>query len=48
MLVSNCAILVRKKLTVIKNREASESLSKLWIRTPLSNVPLIGDILFYG
>ena len=30
----------------IKNKEAKELLSNLGIRTPLSKVPLLGDILF--
>ena len=30
----------------VKNQEASGLLSKLVIRAPLSNIPLIGDILF--
>ena len=46
MLLSNCTICVRKKSTFIKNQEASGLLGKLGIRTPLSNVPLIGDTLF--
>ena len=41
MLVSNCAICVKKKSRFIKNQEASLSLSKLGIRTQLSNnIPL--------
>ena len=47
MLLSNCAICGKKKSKFIKNQEASGLLSKLGIRTPLSNIPLIGDILFY-
>ena len=46
MLVSNCAICGKKKLRLIKNQEASRLLNKLGIRTPLSNIPWIGDILF--
>ena len=46
MLVSNYAIRGYKKLKFIKNQEASRLLSKLGIKTPLSNIPLIGDILF--
>ena len=48
ILVSSCAIFGKKKYESIKNQEASELLSKLGIRTPLSNIPLIGDILFQG
>ena len=46
MLVSNCAICGKKKPSFIKKQEENASLSKLGIKTPLSNVPLIGDILF--
>ena len=46
MLVSNCAVCGKKKLSFIKNQEASSLLGKLRIRTPLSNIPLFGDILF--
>ena len=35
-----------KKSRFIKNKEAKELLSKLAIRTPLSKVPILGDILF--
>ena len=35
-----------KKSRFIKNKEAKELLSNLGIRTPLSKVPLLGDILF--
>ena len=48
MLVLNCAICSKKKLRFITNQEASKLLNKLGIRTPLSNITLIGDILFYG
>ena len=35
-----------KKSKFIKNQEAKGLLSNLGIRTPLSKVPLLGDILF--
>ena len=35
-----------KKSRFIKNQEATELLSNLGIRTPLSIVPILGDILF--
>ena len=35
-----------KKSRFIKNEEAKGLLSNLGIRTPLSKVPLLGDILF--
>ena len=47
MFVSSCAIWGKKKLRFIKNQEVSRLLNiPLWITTPVSNVPLIGDILF--
>ena len=35
-----------KKSRFIKNQEAKGLLSNLGIRTPLSKVPILGDILF--
>ena len=46
MLLSKCAKCGRKKSRFIKNQEAKGLLSNLGIRTPLSKVPLLGDILF--
>ena len=46
MLLSNCAICGGKKSSFIKNQEAKELLSNLGIRSPLSKVPILGDILF--
>ena len=46
MLLSNCAICNNKKSRFIKHQEAKGLLSNLGIRTPLSKVPLLGDILF--
>ena len=46
MLVSNCSICGKRKSRFINNQEASWLLSKLGIRTPLSNIQLISDILF--
>ena len=45
MLLSNCAICITKKSRFIKNQEAKGLLSNLGIRTPLSKVPILGDIL---
>ena len=42
MLSSNCAVCGSKKSKVIKEQEASGILSSLGIRTPLSQVPLLG------
>ena len=46
MILSKCAICGSRKSRFIKNQEAKGLLSKLGIRTPLSKVPLLGDILF--
>ena len=47
MILSKCAIRGSKKSRFIKNQEAKGFLSKLGIRTPLSKVPMLGDILFW-
>ena len=47
MLLSKCAICDSKKSRFIKNQEAKGLLSNLGIRTPLSKVPILGDILFW-
>ena len=44
--LSKCAICGRKKSRFIKNQEAKGLLSNLRIKTPLSKVPILGDILF--
>ena len=46
MILSNCAICGSKNFRFIKNQEAKGLLSKLGIKTPLSKVPILGDILF--
>ena len=46
IILSKCAICGRKKSIFIKNQEEKGILSNLGIRTPLSKVPLLGDILF--
>ena len=46
MILSKCAICGSKKSKFIKNQEAKELLSNLGIRTPLSKIPLLGDVLF--
>ena len=46
MILSKCAICGSKKSRFIKNQEAKGLLSKLGLRTPLSKVPILGDILF--
>ena len=44
--LSKCAICGSKKSRFIKNQEAKRLLSNLGVRTPLSKVPILGDILF--
>ena len=46
MILSKCAKCGSKKSRFIKNQEAKRLLSNLGIRTPLSKVPILGDILF--
>ena len=46
MLLSKCAICSSKKSRFIKDQEAKGLLSNLDIRTPLSKVPILADILF--
>ena len=45
MLLSKCAMWDSKKSRFIKNQEAKGLLSNLGARTPLSKVPILGDIL---
>ena len=47
MILSKCAICGSKKSRFIKNQEAKGLLSNLGIKTPLSKVPIMGDILFW-
>ena len=46
MILSKCAICGSEKSKFIKKQEAKGLLSKLHIKTPLSKVPILGDILF--
>ena len=46
MILSKCATCGAKKSKFIKKQEEKGLLSNLGIRTPLSNIPLLGDILF--
>ena len=46
VLLSNCVICDSKKSRFIKNQEAKGLLSNLGLKTPLSKVPISGDILF--
>ena len=46
-MISKCEICGSKKSRFIKNHEAKGLLSNLGLRTPLSKVPILGDILFW-
>ena len=46
MILSKCAICGSKNSRFIKNQEAKGLLINLGIRTPLSKVPVLDDILF--
>ena len=46
MILAKGAICGSKKARFIKNQEAKGLLSNLGFKTPLSNVPVLGDILF--
>ena len=46
MILSKCAICGSKNSRFIKNQEVKGLLSSLGIRTPLSKIPLLGDVLF--
>ena len=46
MVLSKCAIWGSIKSRFIKNQEAKELLSNSDIKTTLSKVPILGDILF--
>ena len=46
MILSKCAICGSKRSRFIKKEEAKGLLSKLGIKTPLSKIPILGDILF--
>ena len=46
MILSKCAICGSKESEFIKKQEASGLLSKLGIKTPLSKIPILGDVLF--
>ena len=46
MILAKCAICGSKKSKFVKKHEASGLLSKLGIKTPLSKIPILGDVLF--
>ena len=45
-ILSKCGICGSKKARFIKDQEAKGLLSNLGVRTPLSKVPILGNILF--
>ena len=45
-ILSKCATCGSKKSKFIKNQEAKGLFTNLGVRTPLSEVPILGDILF--
>ena len=45
-ILSKCAICNSKKPEFINKQEAKRLLGKLGIKTPLSKVPILGDVLF--
>ena len=46
MILSKCAICGSKKSKFINKQEAKGLLSNLGIKTPLSKIPVLGDIAF--
>ena len=46
MILSKCVICGSKKSRFIKNQEVKGLLSNLGVKTPLSKVTVLGDILF--
>ena len=46
MILSKCAVCDSKKSKFIKKQEAKGLLSNLGITTPLSKIPLLGNVLF--
>ena len=46
MILSRCAICNTRKCKFIKKQEAKELSRKLGIKTSLSKIPILGDILF--
>ena len=46
MILSKCAIRDDKKIKFVKNQEVKRLLSNLGIKTPLNEVPILGDTLF--
>ena len=47
ILSSKCVICGTKKSRFMKKQKAKGLLSNLGIKTPLTKIPLLGDLLFY-
>ena len=45
MILSKCAVCSTKKSRCIEKQETKGLLSNLGLKTPLSKIPLLGDIL---
>ena len=45
-MISKCTICGSRKSKFIKKQEANGILSSLGIKTPLSKIPLLGDVFF--
>ena len=46
LLLSKCSVCDSKKLKFVKEQESSRLLSSLGIKAPLSEIPLVGLLLF--
>ena len=46
IILAKCSVCGANKLKFIKEQQAKRLLNHLGIRTPLSKIPLLGDILF--
>ena len=44
MILSKCSICSSRKIKLVKRQEASGILSSVGIRSPLSKIPVLGDI----
>ena len=48
IILSKCAVCKTKKPRFIQKQNTKGLLSNLGIRTPLSKIPILGDVLFRG
>ena len=46
ILLSKCAVSVSKKSRFMKKQEVKKIILSFGVKTPLSKIPLLGDILF--